>query len=125
MDIRQRLREDGFAENLVFCEEATFHMCGKVNRHNVRIWSTGNPHATIEYIRDSPKVNVFCAVSSCEVYGPFLFAEPSVTGINYLDMRQLWLMPHLQEDIVDFIFHQDGAPPIPSSRSLDWARFSQ
>ena len=82
-----------------------------VNRHNVRIWGRENPHATIEYVRDSPKVNVFCAVSSCKVYGPFFFAEQTVTGINYLDMLQLWLMPQLQEDIVDFIFQQDGAPP--------------
>jgi hypothetical protein len=50
----------------------------------------------MEYVRDSPKVNVFCAVSSCKVYGPFFFAEPTVTGINYLDMLQLWLMPQLQ-----------------------------
>jgi hypothetical protein len=31
-------------------------------------------------------VNVFCAVSSCKVYRPFFFAEPTVNGINYLDM---------------------------------------
>ena len=56
------------------------------------------------YVRDSPKVNVFCAVSSCKVYGPFFFAEPNVTSINYLDTLQLWLMPQLQEDSEDFIF---------------------
>jgi len=56
-------------------------------------------------------VNVFRAVSSCKVYGPFFFAEPTVTGINYLDMLQLWLIPQLQEEIVDFISQQDGAPP--------------
>jgi hypothetical protein len=41
----------------------------------------------------------------------FFFAEPTVTGINYLDMLQLWLMPQLQDDSEDFIFQQDGAPP--------------
>ena len=56
------------AEKLVFSDEATFDICGKVNRHNVRIRGTENPHATIEYVRDSPKVNVFCVVSSCKVY---------------------------------------------------------
>ena len=106
LDFQQRLREDRFAEKLDFSDEATFHVCGKVSHHNVCIWGTENPHATIEYVRDSPKVNVFCAVSSCKVYGPFFFA-----GINYLDMLQLWLMPQLQEDIVDFIFQQDGPPP--------------
>jgi len=111
LDFQQRLREDGFAEKLVFSDEAMFHVCGKVNRHNVRIWGTENPHATNEYVRDSPKVNVFCAVSSCKVYRPFFSAEPTVTSIKYLDMLQLWLMPQLQEDIVDFIFQQDGDPP--------------
>ena len=86
-------------------------MCGKVNRHNVRIWGTENPHATMEHVRDSPKMNMFCAVSSCKVYGPIFFAEQLVTGINYLDMLQLWLMPQLQEASEDFIFQQDGAPP--------------
>jgi hypothetical protein len=88
-----------------------FHVCGKVNRHNVCIYGTENPHATVEHIRDTPKVNVCFAIFSCRVYGPFSFAEPTVTGIIYLDMLQLWLMPQLQEDSEDFIFQQDGALP--------------
>ena len=48
LEFQQRLPEDGFAEKLVFSDEATFHVCGKVKRHNVRIWGTENPHATIE-----------------------------------------------------------------------------
>ncbi|GFG39802.1 hypothetical protein Cfor_10577 [Coptotermes formosanus] len=111
VDFLQRLEEDRFAEKLVFSDEATFHECGNGNRHNVRIWGTENPHATVEHVRDSPKVNVFGAVSSRKVYGPFFFAEPTVTGINCLDMLQLWLLPQLQEDSEDFIFQQDGAPP--------------
>jgi hypothetical protein len=54
---------------------------------------------------------VFCAISSCIVYKPFFFAEPTVTGINYLKMLQLWQMPQLQEDSKYFIFQQDGALP--------------
>ena len=111
VDFQQRLEEDGFVEKLVSSDEATFHVCGKANRHNVRIWGTENPHATMEHVRDSPKVNLFWAVSSCQVYGPFFFAEPTVTGISYLDMLQLWLMPQLQENSEVFIFQQDGAPP--------------
>jgi hypothetical protein len=37
-----------------------------------------------------------------KVHGPFSFAKKSVNGFAYLDMLQLWLAPHLQ---------QDGAPP--------------
>jgi hypothetical protein len=54
-DFQQRLEEDGFAENLVFADEATFHVCSQVNRHNTSIWSTERPHAVVEHVRDSPK----------------------------------------------------------------------
>lgn len=105
------LEEDGFAERLVFSDEATFHLSGKVNRHNVRIWGTEHPHTIVEYERDSPKVNVFCAISRHKVYGPFFFAERTVTGHTYLDMLTEWLMPQLEEDLPNAIFQQDGAPP--------------
>jgi hypothetical protein len=49
---QQRLEDDGFAEKLFFSDEATFHVCGKVNRHNVRIWGTENLHATMEHVRE-------------------------------------------------------------------------
>jgi len=96
----------------LFTDEATFHPSGKVNRHKVRIWGTENPREIEEHVRDSPTQNVFCAVSSVEVYGPFFFAEPTVNGISYLDMLENYLMPQLQQDMQrDFIFQQDGAPP--------------
>jgi hypothetical protein len=111
VDFQQRLEEDRIAKKLVFSDKATFHVWGKVNRHNVHIWGTENPHATMEHVCDLPKVNVFCAVSSCKAYGLFFFAEPNVTSINYLDKLQLWLMLQLQEDSKDFIFQQDRALP--------------
>ena len=46
-------------------------------------------YANVEHQRDSPKVNVFCAISSQKVYGSFFFAEETVTGMTYLDMLQL------------------------------------
>jgi hypothetical protein len=65
----QHLEEYGFAEKLIFSDEVTFHLYGKVNRHNVRIWVAENPHTTFEHIRNSPKLNVFCAMSKEKVYG--------------------------------------------------------
>jgi hypothetical protein len=56
-----------------------------------------------------PRFNVFCAISSPKVYGPFFFAKKSVNGFAYLDMLQLWLLPQLQEDSDNFILQQDGA----------------
>jgi hypothetical protein len=45
-----------------------------------------------------------------KLYGPFLFIEPTVTGIIYLYMLREWLMPQLQ-DIPDLINQEYGAPP--------------
>lgn len=101
--------DNTFATRIVFSDEATFHLSGKVNKHNVRIWGLQNPHAHIEYVWDSPKVNVFCAISHSSVYGPFFFDGITVNGQRYLAMLQNWLFPRLHED--NFIFQQDGAPP--------------
>jgi len=83
VDFQQWLEKDGFAEKLVFSDTATVHVCGKVNHHNIHIWGRENLHAKMKHVCDSPKVNVFCAISSCKVYRPFFFAELTVTGINY------------------------------------------
>ena len=69
------LEEDGFDDRLVFSDEATFHLTGKVNEHNTRIWGTEHPHSTLKHVRDSPKVNVFCAIWKKRVYGPFFLKE--------------------------------------------------
>ena len=95
----------------MFNDEATFHMNGKVNRHNVCIWDKENPYATIGHERDSPKVNVFCAISKNHIHGPFFF-ERNVTGDVYLQTLQNWLMDEIiGNEHEDFIFQQDGAPP--------------
>jgi hypothetical protein len=45
------------------------------------------------------------------VFGPFFFAETSVTKCTCLDMLSEWLLPQLEEGVPDFILQQDGAPP--------------
>jgi hypothetical protein len=67
-------------------DEVTFHISSKVNRNNIRIWGTKQPHAQIEHQRDSSKVNVFCAVSGEKLHGPFLFIAAAVTGDSFLGM---------------------------------------
>lgn len=109
--VLQKMEDHAFLQSVIFSDEATFHLSGKVNRHNVRIWGLQNPHSTLEHERDSPKINVFCALSCTKVYGPFFFAEQTVNGIIYLDMLEQWLFPQLAEDAQNFILQQDGAPP--------------
>ncbi|KAJ4428941.1 hypothetical protein ANN_25937 [Periplaneta americana] len=88
--------------------EATFHVSGKVNRHNCRIWGSENPSVVIEHQRDSPKWNVWCGIMRDRIIGPYFFAEKTVTANTYLDMLQLYAVPQLPDGA---IFQQDGAPP--------------
>jgi hypothetical protein len=90
LQLQDLMSSDGhFLEKVQFSDEVTFHISGAVNRCIVRIWGSENPHAYVEHERDSPKVSVFCTISSQKVDGPF-FAEETVTGMTYLDMLQLW-----------------------------------
>ncbi|GBO12120.1 hypothetical protein AVEN_71526-1 [Araneus ventricosus] len=71
----EAMEVDDISTRLVFSYEATFHLSGKVNRHNVRIWDLTNPHTWIQHERESPKVNAFCAMSASKIYGPFFSTE--------------------------------------------------
>jgi hypothetical protein len=61
--------------------------------HNCRISGSENPHVSLEHARDSPKVNVFYALSKERVYGPFFFMGTTTIGIVYLDVLQHFLIP--------------------------------
>ena len=61
----------------------------------------------VEHIHDSPKLNVFCAVS----FSKISLQKKLLTGTVYLDMLTEWLLPQLQEDGEDFILQENGAPP--------------
>nr|CAH7733329.1 unnamed protein product [Callosobruchus chinensis] len=106
--MQRRLEENGFANRLVFSDEATFHLCRKVNRHNLSLWG---PHVALEHVRDSPKIKVFCAITNRHGFGPFFSAEKTVAGIVYAGMLSEWLMPQLEEKVPNLVFQQDGAPP--------------
>jgi hypothetical protein len=62
-------RDEGLSKRIIFSDEATFHLSRKANRHNIRIWGSEKPVAVVEMERDSPKVNVFCAVSRRRLFG--------------------------------------------------------
>ena len=111
-EILSRIDEDNdYLKHVVFSDEATFHTCGKVNRHNVRIWGSEHPHVAIEHERNSPKVNVWCGLMHDRVIGPFFFAEPTISAITYLDMLEHYAAPQLEQFQPRVLFQQDGAPP--------------
>jgi hypothetical protein len=51
-----------YLDNLYFSDEATFQVCGTVNRHVYHIWVSENSHDVTEYECDSPKVTVWCTL---------------------------------------------------------------
>ncbi|GFU31470.1 DUF4817 domain-containing protein [Trichonephila clavipes] len=52
---QENLDMNGSEDTLGFTYEATFHLCGKYNRHNLRFCNTENVHVTLEHQCDSPK----------------------------------------------------------------------
>ena len=68
------------------------------------------PYATIKHEKDSPKLNVFCAISKDNVHGQSFF-EGNVTVDAYLQMLQSWLMNELvANEHEDFIYQKNRAP---------------
>ena len=70
--MQEQLKRDEFNERRVFSAEAIFHTNSKVNRNNVCIWGEENTEATIEHEKDSPKINMFCAIFKNHVMVGFL-----------------------------------------------------
>jgi hypothetical protein len=47
-DMLERIRRDpSFLTNIMFSDEATFHVSAAVNRHNVLIWGSQQPHGVM------------------------------------------------------------------------------
>jgi hypothetical protein len=101
-------KDEQFLHGVMYRDEATFRVSGHVHRHNVKIWANERPHDFVEHKRDSPKVNVWCALTGDRMTGPYFFAERTVPSHNYLDMLELFAVPQTDDDNVTF--QQDGAP---------------
>ncbi len=107
---------------IFFSDEANFHLSGVINKHNCRLWAETNPFVTIDVAMNSPKITVWCAMSSEEIVGPFFFDEDTVNQENYLDMLENYLYPILQRKRLTkrIFFQQDGAPAHFSKRVRAW-----
>ena len=78
------------AELIFFYDEATFH------KNNCPIWGTEKPNEVNSFERNSPKVNVWCAMSSNCVIGPYFFDVDTVKGKDYLKMLNEYFLPILK-----------------------------
>jgi hypothetical protein len=55
------------SSEISFSAEATFHLSQKVNRRNIHVWGSEGSRAAVEHLRDSPKINIFYALSRDKV----------------------------------------------------------
>ena len=107
--------------NILWTDEAHFHLDGSVNTHNCRIWEPKNPHAILQVPLHSPKVTVWCGFTAAFILGPYFFEELtargpircSITGQRYASLLKDKIVPDLQarQCLSSTIFMQDGAPP--------------
>jgi hypothetical protein len=110
MSMQQWNGEDyDFFNRLIFGDESTFHLSGKVNKTTCVYGEQKNPRELVQNVRDSPKFSFLCSITYKDVWA-ILFHENTVTGIRYLDVVSEWLLPQVQQDSKNFTLIQDGAP---------------
>lgn len=106
--------ERNFSDRILWTDEATIKLNGRVNRHNCVYWSDSNPHITIDEELNLADVMVWAGIWSGRIVGPYFF-EGTVTAEKYLEMLQDVVLPELENNPlhanVSFIWQQDGAPP--------------
>ena len=113
-----------FLHSVFFTDEASFHLTGSVNRQNKRFWGTKNPNALVETKSFTPKVNVWVAMSSRHIIGPFFFEDEdgkalTINSDRYIDMLQKYLQPELAKRRItsnSIWFQHDLATPHTSTK---------
>ena len=115
--------DNSMLNEILFSDEAHFHLSGEVNRHNCVYWSTENPQHFTTSPLYSPKLTVWMGVWKGGLIGPYFF-EGTVSGASYLQMLNEWLLPQLR-NIDEYcegglFFMQDGAPPHWHRKVRDW-----
>ena len=116
------LRNKAYEDLIFYSDEATFYLSGRVHKQNCRIWDYENPHEFQQEPLHSEKVNVWCAMSSRWIIGPYFFEEATINGENYLKMLKEYFRPilgrkHIQNKVY---FQQDGAPVHYAVEVREW-----
>jgi len=77
---------------IVFSEDATFDLSGKINRHNLINRDSQDQHQVDDHVPDSPMNNTSYAISKIQVYSSFRFDAASINVQAYLDMLKNFLV---------------------------------
>ncbi|CAF4646489.1 unnamed protein product [Rotaria sp. Silwood1] len=108
-------------DNILWSDEAVFHVGGFVNRHNCHYWANKDPGMTIERMQSQPKILVWCGFTSTEFIGPYLLRD-TMNGERYLEMLESFVWPTISQwnNIDELIFMHDGAPAHYTRTVRNW-----
>ena len=62
-------------KNILWIDEAVFHMGGFVNRHNCHYWVEKRSRVASEKMQNRPKITVWCGMTSDRTVGPFILYD--------------------------------------------------
>lgn len=112
--------------NILFSDEAHFHLSGYVNKQNCRYWAVENPKLKHQRPLHSLKVTVWAAMSAEGIIGPHFFENErgqtvTVNSDRYTVMLRNFFFPQLHNFEAynsRTWFQQDGATSHTSNDSL-------
>lgn len=122
--LRSVERDNGFLSKIIWTDEATFTRRGKVNFHNLHVWSHENPHEIRpRAFQTEFSVNVWLGVQDNQLCGPH-FLPPRLNAqefLNFLDND----LPDCLENIPlnrrrEAWFQMDGAPAHYGNNVRNW-----
>lgn len=115
-------------DTIFWSDEAHFHLNGSVNKQNCRYWAPKgqNPRLKHQQPLHSPKVTVWCALSSSGIIRPYFFENHrgqaiTVNGVSYRRMLNDYFLPSRREHPAyssHTWFQQDGATPHTSRETM-------
>jgi hypothetical protein len=85
-----------------------FHVCQRVNRHNYHVWKSENLHEDMEHKHESPKTNMWCAVTRTYIISPFFFKKPILTDETFPITTEGTALHHIHAGTD---FQSDGTTP--------------
>lgn len=107
--------------DLIFSDECEFSLHGHVCKHNCRIWATEKPNTVHEVPIQGPKIMVWAAMSSRQIFGPYFFTA-TIDGLVYLKMLKEFFYPLCQKRRITqtLVFQHDGASPHFANVVKEW-----
>ena len=100
-------------DNVLWTDEACFHLDGIIYTKNAYIWAAENPHAIIEKPLHSPKICVWVGFSAKIIIPPVIIRKDTIDGDKYHEILLKHVIPFLRRHrrCSSTVYQQDGAPP--------------